>query len=110
MADFFKELGQSKPGAASLTTLYTVPALKQVVVSNLIACNQSAVATTIRVSVAIAGAADTPAQYKAYDMPIAGNESIELLNGQGLRATDVVRIYNTLATVSFTITGDEMDV
>lgn len=108
MADTFKVLGQSKPSAASLTAAYTVPGATSAVVSSITAANQSAVPTAIRVSIAIAGAADTAAQYIAYDLPIAGNETIPLTLGIGLATTDVVRVYNTLATVSFNVFGVEI--
>ncbi len=107
MATTLKRLAASKPAATTLTDAYTVPGSTQAVVSLVTACNQSATATAIRISVAVAGAADTPAQYVVYDLPILGNETIELLKGVTLGAADVVRVYNTLATVSFNIFGQE---
>lgn len=107
MAEARKVLGQSKPAATTLTALYTVPASTQVVGSSLVVCNQGA-ATTFRVSVAIAGAADTPAQYLAYDVAIGANITIVYTLGFTLGAADVVRVYNTLATVSFNLFGVEI--
>ena len=96
---------QSKPGATTLTDIYTVPGGTSFT-GKVIVANQSAVATTIRISVAPLGAADAPTQYIAYDEAIAGNGQfvspiIDLI------ATDVVRVYATLATLSFTLTGLE---
>ena len=103
-----KVLAQSKPTAANLTDAYTVPALTSTVVSTILVCNQSAVATTFRISVAKAGAGDTPAQYLYYDYPIEGNITVRLDKLQlTLATTDVVRVYNTLATLSFNIFGSE---
>lgn len=102
-----KQLGQSKPTAATLTAAYTVPASTQAIVGAIFVCNQSATATAFRVSVAINGAADTPAQYIAFDVAIGGNETIELGKGITLGAGDIIRVYNTLATCSFVINGQE---
>lgn len=107
MAETRKVLGQSKPGAATLTAAYTVPAATQAVVSTIVVCNQGA-ATSYRLSVAIAGAADTAAQYIAYDVAIAANTTHTYTIGVTLGAADVVRVYNTLATVSFGIFGVEL--
>lgn len=107
MAVTQKVLGQSKPGAASLTDAYTVPALTQATISTITVCNQSSVATSFRISIAIAGAGDTAAQYIYYDVPIAGNDTFATTAGYTLGAADVIRVYNTLATLSFNISGVE---
>lgn len=108
MANTVKVLGQSKPTATTLTALYTVPASTSTVCSKLIVCNQSAVATSFRVSVAIAGAVDTSAQYLYYDVVIAGNASFECMQGATLATTDIVRVYATLATLSFVLFGAQV--
>ena len=107
MPTTLKVLGQSKPGAASLTALYTVPALTTAVCSSILVCNQSAAPTSFRVSVAVAGAADSPLQYLYYDVAIAGNATFAATLGISLGAGDVVRVYNTLATLSFNLFGQE---
>ncbi len=108
MSTTFKVLGQSIPSAASLTAAYTVPALTQTTVSSIVVCNQSAAATSFRISIAIAGAADTPAQYLYYNVPIAGNNTFVATIGVTLGAADVVRVYATLATLSFNLYGCEV--
>lgn len=107
MASTLKVLGQSKPSAATLTAAYTVPALTTATVSTITVCNQSASATTFRISVAVAGAADTAAQYLYYDVTISGNDTFATTIGISLGAGDVIRVYNTLATLSFNIFGVE---
>lgn len=107
MAVAQKVLGQSKPLAATLTDLYTVPALTEATASTIIVCNQSAVATSFRVSVAPAGAADADSQYLWYDVAIPGNDTFAATCGITLATTDVVRVYNTLATLSFSLFGME---
>ena len=110
MADNYKVLGQSNPLAATLTDAYTVPASHEAVISSITVANRSAVATAFRLSVAVAGAADSNEQYFAYDVAIAGNEAKVFTLGVTLEATDILRVFATLATVSFNIFGVERDV
>lgn len=107
MATTQKVLGQSKPSAASLTTLYTVPALTQATVSTITVCNQSAVATSFRISVAPLGAADASSQYLYYDVAIPGNDTFAATIGLTLSAGDVIRVFNTLSSCSFSAFGME---
>lgn len=107
MAETLKVLGQVDPSATTLTTAYTVPAATSTVISSIVVANRSAVATSFRVSVAVAGAADSTKQYIAYDVAIGGNAMTTLKLGISLAATDVVRVYATLATLSFNIFGVE---
>lgn len=102
-----KVLGQSAPSAATLTTLYTVPAATQTTVSTITVCNQSATATSFRVAVRPAGAAITASQYIYYDVIISGGDSFAATFGITLAATDVVSVYATLATLSFSLFGVE---
>jgi len=108
MADTLKVLAQSNPVAATLTNAYTVPAATSTTVSSIVIANRSATATTFRISVAVAGAADDVKQYLYYDIAINGNNSFAATLGITLAATDVVRVYATLATLSFNIFGVEV--
>src|SRR6478609_3949305 len=102
-----KVLGQSKPTATILTDLYTVPAATAATASTIMVCNQSATATSFRISVAPAGAADSPSQYLYYDVAIPGNDTFAATIGITLATTDKVRVYTTLATLSFSLFGME---
>ena len=108
MAETYKVLGQVNPSATTLTTGYTVPAATSAVVSTVSVANRSATPTAFRLSVAVAGAADNNIQYLAYDVPIAGNETQTLTLGVTLATTDIVRVYATVATLSFNIFGVEI--
>ena len=110
MAELAKVLGQSDPSATTLTDIYTVPANINAVVSTLIVANRSATPTAFRVSIAPAGDADANEQYIYYDISINGNDTFAATLGIGLETTDVVRVYATDATLSFTVTGIERDV
>jgi len=107
MATFLKVLGQSAPLAATLTTLYTVPAATTTAVSTLVVCNQSATPTTFSVAVRPAGAVITTAMYLYYLVPIAGNETFTATLGISLATTDVVSVFNTLASCSYSLFGQE---
>jgi hypothetical protein len=106
VAETYKSLGQAIPAAATLTTLYTVPAATNTVCSTIKACNQST-ATTIRVSIAVAGAADATKQYVYYDLPLAANDTYSATEGWALQATDVVRCQSASGNVSFNLFGVE---
>lgn len=96
-------LDQTNPAATTLTDAYTVPASNKFTFS-ITVTNRSAVSTSFRLSIAIAGAADSDEQYIAYDLPISGN-GIYQTASYDINATDVIRVYATLATLSFSITG-----
>ena len=105
MAESYIKLADSAPSAATATTLYTVPSSTDVVVSHVTVCNRSAVPTSFRIGIDVGGSGDADAQWMFYDCPIGANETIEVLRGATLTATDLVRIYATLATLSFNLFG-----
>lgn len=107
MADVYKVLGQSAPVAATLTTLYTVPASTSTIVSTLVVANRGATSATYRISVAIGGAADAPQQYIAYDATIGANETVALTLGMTLAQTDVIRVYSSSGNLTFVAFGVE---
>ena len=108
MADILKVLGQSAPSAATLTTLYTVPAARSALVSSVVVANRSATPTAFRISLAIAAAADATSQYLYYDVPIDGTDTFAATLGITLATTDLIRCYATLATLTFTALGIEI--
>ena len=108
MAKVYKVLGQANPSAATLSTLYTVPALTSAVVSTLTVANRSSVATSFRVAVRPAGAGISNEHYIYYDITIAGNDTFACTFGISLATTDVISVYATLATLSFNAYGTEI--
>lgn len=102
-----KVLGQVAPAAATATTLYTVPASTQAVCSTLSICNRD-LATTFRVSVRPAGAAQDVKHYLVYDAVIAANDTILLTLGITLATTDVVTVYAGTSALSFSLFGAEI--
>lgn len=107
-ATTYKVLGQSNPSATTATTLYTVPAATQTIVSTITVCNQAATAATYRIAVRVAGASLAASQYVAYDVSLPANATDTLTLGITLGATDVVTVYASSANVSFAAFGSEI--
>ena len=104
----YKVLGQSNPAATTATTLYTVPAATQAIVSTLTVTNQTATAGTYRIAVRVAGATLAAAQYLAYDVSLPGNATDTLTLGVTLGATDVITVYASTGDFSFNAFGSEL--
>ncbi len=108
MATSYKVLGQSNPSATTATTLYTVPAATQAVVSTIVICNQTSSAATFRIAVRPAGATLAAQHYVAYDVTVGASDSTALTLGITLNATDVITVYGSTATLSFAAFGSEI--
>ena len=108
MASAFSVLGQVNPAATTLTTLYTVPASTQAVCSTLVVCNQGGGAGTFRVAVRPAGAVVAAKHYLAYDTAIAANAVVTFTIGITLEATDIVSVYASSTTMSFSLFGQQI--
>jgi glucose-6-phosphate dehydrogenase assembly protein OpcA len=108
MATAYKVLGQANPSATTATTLYTVPSSTSTVVSTVVICNQTATAATFRLSVRPAGGAQTNAMYLAYDVTVGASDSTALTLGITMATTDVLTVYASTATLSFTAFGSEI--
>jgi len=108
MATTYKVLGQSNPSATTATTLYTVPSSTSTVVSTISICNQAATTASYRIAVRPAGATLAAQHYLAYDIAIAANDTTALTLGITLATTDVVTVYASSATLSFSAFGSEI--
>ena len=109
MALTYKILGQAAPSATTETTLYTVPANTEAIVSTLAICNQASQAATYRI--AIRPAADsttTQEHYFVYGATVDGSDTVTLTNGITLEAGDVITVYASSATMSFQVYGSEV--
>lgn len=100
-------LGQSAPGATTITTLYTVPALTQTAVSSIIVCNRSSVDVTFRIAVRNAGAVLANEHYIYYDVNLRGNDTFKATMGGTLPAGTIVAVYASTANLSFNLFGEE---
>ncbi len=108
MPTTYKVLGQSNPSATTATTLYTVPAATSTVVSTVTICNQANTAGSFRIAIRPAGASLAATHYVAYDVPIAANDTTALTLGITLATTDVITIYASSSTISFSAFGSEI--
>lgn len=104
MSEAWGALAQSSPAATTLTDVYE--AAKRGTVE-VIACNRST-ATTIRLSHAIGGAADTVAQYLLYDASLGDGET-KVTARFTVSAGDIIRGYSSSGSVSFNVNGIEED-
>jgi hypothetical protein len=104
----YKVLGQSNPAATTNTTLYTVPAATSAVVSSIVICNQAASAATYRIAVRPAGAAVASQHWIVYGATVAASDSTVITMGLTLATTDVITVYASSATVSFSAYGSEI--
>jgi len=110
MANTLKTLGQVAPAAATPADIYTVPASTTTSVSSISVCNRSATDTSFRISIRPAGAVQADEHYLYYDVAIPGNDTFIATVGISLENTgtgDIITVYSTLATCSFSVWGQE---
>jgi hypothetical protein len=105
----YKVLGQVAPSSNSMTTLYTVPAATQAVVSSLTVCNRSQSAKSFTIAVRPDGAVLANEHYIAFDTAVAAVDTVTLTIGMTLGADDVVSVASFDAhNCSFTLFGSEV--
>ncbi len=109
MTESLKVLGQSNPAANTLTPIYTCGSGLGATCSSITICNQSPNTTAyFNVSVAVGGAADNPAQYIYYQLPIDPYDTFIATIGFTLAQNDVVRVFATTGNISFSLFGCEL--
>jgi hypothetical protein len=108
MPTTYKVLGQSNPAATTLTSLYTVPAATQAVVSSIVIANLAASSATFRIAVRVAGSAISNEEYIAYDVTVGASDSTVLTLGITMGATDVLSVYASTTTLAFSAYGSEI--
>lgn len=108
MPTAYKVLGQSAPDATTATTLYTVPASTETVISTVTVCNRAASAATFRIAVRPNGASLANEHYLVYDATCAANDTTTFTIGITMDATDVLEVYASTANFSFSAFGSEL--
>jgi glucose-6-phosphate dehydrogenase assembly protein OpcA len=108
MATIYKVLGQVAPSATTATTLYTVPASTDTVVSTIVVCNRAATTGTFRVAIRPAGEGIANKHYIAYDVSSDANSLTTITIGITLDTTDVITVYASSADFSFSAFGSEI--
>ena len=108
MATTYSTLGQSNPSATTQTTLYTCPASTQTVVSSLVVCNQGASSATYRLAIRKNAATLDASMYIVYDASVGANSTTAYTLGITVDASDLITVYASSATMSFTAFGSEI--
>jgi len=108
MATTYKVLGQSAPSATTNTDLYTVPSSTQAVISTITVCNRTSTAATYRIAVRPNGAAIANQHYVCYDVSVPASDTVGLTLGLTIDAADVVTVYASSSTLSFSLFGSEI--
>lgn len=99
-------LGQVVPGAAADSTLLTVPASQDYVISSLIVAETGGAATTFKISVRAAGGATTSAATAiAWNVPIGANQRLAFVEGLTLQAAATIVVQSASGAVTFTASG-----
>jgi hypothetical protein len=101
----YKVLAQSAPSATTATTLYT--ATNATIVSSLNVANTGGAADTIRIAVRPAGATLANLHYLVYGVQVPSGAILTFTGGITLANTDVITIYSTTGTSSFSAFGSE---
>lgn len=107
MPTIYKVLGQSNPSANTDTTLYTVPASTDTVISTITVANLG-ITGTFRIAIRPAGAAIANQHYVIYDATLNANDSITLTLGITLDTTDVVTVRASNTSFAFSAFGSEI--
>lgn len=108
MAESYKVLGQVSPAAASAVPLYTVPSATEAVISTITICNQGGSAGTVRLVVRPDGEGITAKNYLVYDASIESKDTLFLTVGATLNASDILGVYASTASFSFSAFGTEI--
>jgi len=109
MATAYKVLAQAAPSATTETTLYTVPAATSAVVSTISIANQAGTSGTYRIVVRpAADASTTQKHYIVYGATVGASDSIMLTLGLTLAAGDLVRVFASSGSMSFSAFGSEL--
>ena len=108
MATAYKVLGQSAPSATTATSLYTVPASTETIVSSITICNRAATAGTYRIAVRPDGTSLANQHYLVYDASLPGNSTDTVTVGVTINASDVITVYASSADFSFSAFGSEI--
>lgn len=106
MADVYGILGQTAPAAGVTADIYTVPVGKRGNIRVIVA-NRGA-DDTFRVAVSPGGAGLVDAHYITFGQLLEANEAITSAPFE-VGSGDVVRVYSTNGTISFTVSGLEDD-
>lgn len=109
MASSYKRLGATTVTADTNTSLYTVPASTEAVVSSILVCNRGTSSATFRVA-HVDGAIGVVANedYIFYDVSIPANDTFAATIGSTMTAADTLLVRSDSADVNFIAWGSEI--
>lgn len=92
---------QGTAGVGTYTTLYSTNSSTRAVISSILVTNTAATSATYRIG--IMGSAGTPSasEWLAYDVSVAGNDTIALSLGITLTVSQFIRVSSSANTVTF---------
>lgn len=106
MAISYRILGQQNPGAATTKICGDgTPTTGAMVVSTIVVCNRSNASKQFRVSARPTGTALNNQHYLAYDTTLPAYDTIVMTLGITLSSTELIEVYGSDNTVSFTAFG-----
>ena len=108
MATSYKVLGQSAPSATTATTLYTVPAATEAVISSITVVNRGSSDGTYRIAVRPNGATLSNEHYVIFDASLPAKATDALTLGITMDATDILEVYASSTDFSFNAFGSEV--
>ena len=106
MATIYKILGQAT-GSESTSSLYTVPAATQAVVSSIVIANRGTATSTYFIGAVPSGSTIENKNWLAFAVPVSASDSTALTLGITLNAFDSIQVSGNL-TGSFSLFGSEI--
>lgn len=103
----YKILGQSSSQENLNVVLYTVPDLKQAIISNLFICNIGN-STTVKVAIVPSGSSVQNQNYVIYNLNVDQYDTIPSLAGVTLDTGDQLIVIAATSEVSFSLFGSEL--
>jgi len=107
MATTYKVIAQ-QASTSSLTSMLTVAAATETIISSMVISNRAATAQTYSVVVRPNNATLADKHYIAYNTPIGANATVVYTIGMTLDATDQIYIMSAGTDLSFTLFGSEI--
>jgi hypothetical protein len=85
-----------------------VPAATSAVISTLVVTNRANTTATYRIAIRPAGATLADQHYIVYESTLAVSDAVFLTLGITLAATDVITVYSSSATTTYSVYGSEI--
>jgi hypothetical protein len=109
MPTSYKILGQVNPAVQTYTTLYTVPASTESVISTISICNANTTANAnYSILVRPAGQTINARHFLTSNNVVGALDTIMLTVGLTLGNTDVITVWTTSPNISFGLYGSEI--